>query len=566
MADPFGGFAILSCASRFIDLGREAVLRRRGLHLRRGVRILSILCLAWTGTLAPTQDRFKARNYRVRIGVQHQVEGLAIQGSGPYQVVASTGKPLLNLKAHEPYFVQISRGRPGDKRYRLVLREMDTHRQPEAMDLARAAMKAHGLPVKVLRLVSRERSKSHLIVTLGEFQSIEAAREYHGRLNSETIQYIYEDRSRARGGLVRLLDRDGSVLARDEKLLRVVPLNLSYSTLRVMESDADKTSRVDLRKARHYRGEIELTINEEGTLTAVNDLWVEYYLYSVVAGEIGQDAPLESLKAQAVAARSEAVAKIQREIVSSSFFDFFDTALAQVYRGYGDESERVRRAVDATRGEILVWNGGAADAVYGHSCGGVVASSRDVWGGINEGYAETRIDRLVRNQAPNLSKGSVAHDWTSRNVDALCNPKHDGFPKYAKKYFRWTKSFTGKEYSKLANERLGAGSVRNVIVAERKPSGRVTKLKVVGTKRTVTLNKHLEIRRALGGVYSTFFTVISERDDDGGLERLTVYGGGYGHGVGMCQMGAFIMGRMGYNYRQVLAHYYSEVKLRRLYR
>ena len=114
-------------------------------------------------------------------------------------------------------------------------------------------------------------------------------------------------------------------------------------------------------------------------------MWVEYYLYSVVSAEMGSDAPMESLKAQAVAGRSEAAAKITRGIVSSSFFDFYDTAIAQVYRGKGDETKRVRQAVDSTRGEVLVWQGHVVDAVYSNSCGGVIADSHDMWAGENEG-------------------------------------------------------------------------------------------------------------------------------------------------------------------------------------
>jgi len=522
---------------------------------------LGVLCLLLAGGPAKAQEKFRARNFRVRVAVQHEVEALALQGLGAYQVIAANGRPLTQMTAFDPYFVQITRGQPGSRLYRLVLRELDAHQVDPAVEYAKAAKDAYGLPVKVLRMPARDRHESRIIVTLGEFQTLEAARNYHQTLKNEKVRYIYEDRARAEQGEVRLLNRQGSIVARDSRFLRLVPLDIAAGSLRLMELNPSRFKANDLLEARRYRGEMELTINEEGTLTAVNDLWIEYYLYSVVGGEIGQDAPVEALKAQAVVARSEAVAKIQRGIVSSSFFDFFDTPIAQLYRGKQEEDPRVLQAVDATRGEILVWNGQAVDAVYGHSCGGVIASAHDVWGGMHEGYSVRRLDRLVNDKAPDLSNGSDAHAYTSKPTDALCNPEQAGFPAYAKKYFRWTRRFSGAEFSALA----GVGRVKDVVVERRSPSGRVTRLKIIGD-RTWVADDELEIRRALDHVNSTFFTVLPVQDENGYLKSLTVYGAGFGHGVGMCQMGAFMMGKKGYNYRQILAHYFTDVKIRRLYR
>ena len=554
---------------------------RHGQLFRRGA--IGCLVAVLTVGLALTssaQDKFRARNYRVRIAVQHNVEQLVVRGSGPYQVVSPKGTAVTQLDAKQPYFVQITRGKPGDKIYRLVLSEMDPHQKDNAIALARKAKDQYQLPVKVLRIPAPKEEDSRILVTIGEYPNVDAARAAHAKLGAETIRFIYEDRARAQQGQVRLVKGDGTIIARDTEFLRLVPLNLANDSMRVLKIEGKTWSLRQLDKARHYRGEVELNIDEEGLLTAVNDLWVEYYLYSVVGAEIGQDAPTESLKAQAVCARSEAIAKIQRDIVAGPsladagasnhgdttrqfLFDFFDTAMFQMYRGKEDEDPRVLEAVDATRGELLIWNGEAVDAVYGHSCGGVISSNTDMWDSINEGYSETRLDSLTNTKAPNLSNGSAAHAWTSSPSDSLCNPNQAGFPRYARGQFRWTKTFTGAEFSAIADEIYGVGKVLDVDVKTRKGSGRVRSFYIKGTSKTVNVDREMTIRRALS-IPSTFFTIITDKDANG-LKRLTIYGAGSGHGVGMCQMGAFMMGLKGYNYRQIMAHYFKDVKIRRMY-
>ena len=196
-----------------------------------------------------------------------------------------------------------------------------------------------------------------IIVTIGEFLTQEAARQAIAKMPAENIRYIYEDRSPAKKGQVRLMSRDGSILAYDEHLLKLTPANLSDDSIALRETRAASWTAAGMDGSRRYRGDMDLGINEDGSLTAVNDLFVEFYLYSVVAAEIGADASDEALKAQAVAARSEAYAKICRGIVSgSSLFDFYDTPMFQFYPGKNEETERVRAAVDATRGEVLVWH------------------------------------------------------------------------------------------------------------------------------------------------------------------------------------------------------------------
>lgn len=517
--------------------------------------------------IAPSQAQqvFRDRNYRVRICVKENVDQLAIQGDGSYQVLSADGKPLTTIVGGRPYFVQITRGRPGSRVYRLVLNELDGHMDRDAIRLGIAARDKYKLPVKVMRLPARTADATKIIVTVGEYTSAQQAQEAANKFNGIAIASIYEDKAVAREGQVRLLGEAGSILATDPQRLRLIPLGVAESSMWILGVDANKYSARDLAKARHYRGEIDLVINEQGTLTAVNDLWVEYYVYSVVPAEIGDDAPPEAMKAQAVAARSEAVAKIQMGIVSSSFFDFYDTSMAQVYKGKGAECALARQAVDSTRGELLIYHGEPVDAVYSHSCGGTLSTASDVWGTANAGWSKNEYD-TVEAKSPDLSDWSDAHEFTSNHGAGLCNPNNAGYPNYGKGAYRWTKTFTGAAFSDMADRMYHTGRVKDVVVDKRTASGRVARLRIIGDSREVSIHRELEIREAMGDIKSTLFTFTKQADSRGRLANIAIYGAGWGHGVGLCQMGAVVMAHQGYNYRQILGHYFHDVRIRQLYR
>ncbi|MEN6625549.1 MAG: SpoIID/LytB domain-containing protein [Candidatus Sumerlaeia bacterium] len=531
-------------------------------HIRRAFAFVLVLGCSVSAVFA--QQIFRDRNYRVRICVKEDIDQLAVQGDASYQILSSEGKPLGTVLGGKPYFVQITRGRPGSRVYRLVLHELDGHMDRDAIRLGMEARDKYKLPVKVMRLPGRTADATRILVTIGEYGSAQEAQDRARKFTEAAIGSIYEDKAVAREGQVRLLGEKGSILANDPQRLRLVPLGGSESSIALFEVKANKWSSRDVSKARHYRGEIDLVINEQGTLTAVNDLWVEYYIYSVVPAEIGDEAPLESMKSQAVAARSEAVAKIQMGIVSSSFFDFYDTAMAQVYKGKGAECVAGRQAVDATRGEILVYHGECVDAVYSNSCGGTISTASDVWGSTNAGWSRNQYDTLEAG-APDLDSWQAAYEFTSGNHPTLCSPRNAGVPSYDKSY-RWSKTFSGSSFSDMADRMYGTGRVKDVVVDKRTASGRVSRMRIIGERRQVSIRRELEIREAMGEVYSTLFTFTKTAGPDGCLGSITIYGAGWGHGVGMCQNGARVMAAKGYNYRQILGHYFHDVRIRQLYK
>lgn len=368
-------------------------------------------------------------------------------------------------------------------------------------------------------------------------------------------------------GRVVLRDAAGRPVASDPRSLLLAPGDeLKAATYLQAIRDVGAWRSSTLKDAPSYRGAMRFGRGREGSLVAVNELPLEHYLLGVVGPEIGGFAPPEALKAQAVAARSETWAKLQQGYVADDpLYDFTD-ASPQVYRGWREENRAVRRAIDATRGEILVWHGQPVDAVYGHSCGGVVAEVSEIWGGAPLAWSRRRWDRDSAAQTVELREWDAAHRITqSDGVEAWCSPHQDGFPRYAEKHFRWRRSWSAGDLTRLIDPVYRTGRIRAVSVEKRSASGRVQRLRIEGSRRAVEIKRELHIRGALGNLKSTFFTITADTDAAGELERLYVYGAGYGHGVGMCQMGAFMMAKRGWGYRRILTHYYAGVSLHRLY-
>lgn len=532
------------------------------------LRLLLVAGLLNATNHAAASEDLGRRNYHVRIAIATGAHRVAIEGIGAYHVINPKGESVYVLKPGELHTVDIVKGRPGGKIYRLVIKELDHHLGESALTLARAAQKAYGVPAKAIRMPARTASETdRLLVTVGEFTTLDAAKQYVEELKNEKIQFIFEERARALEGQVIIRDYRGRMVASDPAILRLVPLDIEGGSIYFQTiSDVKSWNPESIHKARHYRGRIELAIDEDGALTAVNDLWIEYYLYGVVAAEMGAFAPDEALRAQAVVSRSEAVAKIDRGIVSASpLYDFVDSAIAQAYKGKGMENERVRQAVDMTRGEILVHNGKPVDAVYSHSCGGVISSAFDQWDGHGQEYSIRKADRLRTTEVGKLSSDAQARLWTSGATDSFCNPNQPDFPNYAKGNFRWSRSFTADELTKMFDASYGTGRVKDITIERRSDSGRVRSMVVVGEKKTVKIDRELWIRSALDDIKSTFFTLDKEFGEGKMLKSLTVRGAGFGHGVGMCQMGAYMMALKKYTHRQILGHYFVNVKVRRLY-
>lgn len=320
-----------------------------------------------------------------------------------------------------------------------------------------------------------------------------------------------------------------------------------------------------------FLGTLRLVV-ESDKITAINELPVEKYLASVISSEMKATAGLELLKAHAVISRSWLLAQMRRREENSEkkdgFFSFikkddelirwydredhtiFDVCAddhCQRYQGITKQtSEAVEQALKATRGRILCYGDEICDARFSKCCGGVTEEFQYCW-------EDTPKPYLV----------SVEDPYCNTNDKEVLSQVLNDYDLETNDFYRWTVEYTADELSALVNEKLkdDFGTITDLIPMERGKSGRIWKLKIVGTKKTMTIGKELEIRRALSEshLYSSAFDV--EKTANG----FRLHGKGWGHGVGLCQIGAAVMGQKGFKYDEILLHYYRGAEIKKIY-
>lgn len=306
---------------------------------------------------------------------------------------------------------------------------------------------------------------------------------------------------------------------------------------------------------RLYRGSLELDPCA-GKLTVVNVVDVESYLLGVVPSEMCHTYPLEALKAQAVAARTYALKNVGR--FAAQGFDLTDTASSQVYGGYCCEKPRSTRAVLDTLGVVLTSDSELIDAVYSSTCGGFTESATEAWG------RPVSYLRGVADFEPEPTEPLTHPDTEAAWADYFktVRPLHCLQPKYAHAAaFRWVKVLTRRELEDGLPPELHVGVVRRIMPLHRGYSGRITAVRLVGSQRSVDIEKELPICKAFGQLRSSAFSVDTYRDDSGAPVVFIFWGAGWGHGLGMCQVGALGLAEEGWTYDKILSFYYAGVTL-----
>lgn len=325
-----------------------------------------------------------------------------------------------------------------------------------------------------------------------------------------------------------------------------------------------------------FLGEYRI-LDENGQKTLINDVSVEDYLVSVVSSEMSASSALELLKAHAVISRTWLLAQLEKrnsgkeerethfietEDESIRWYDreeheLFDVCAddhCQRYQGITKAfTPAVSKAVTETVGEVLTYKGEICDTRFSKCCGGKTESFENVWEPVEHPYLKSITDPFCHtNDEQVLSQILLNYDQETGD------------------FYRWQAEFTSEEISSLIHRRSGwdFGQIIDLIPMERGKSGRIIKLKIVGTKLTKTIGKELYIRKILSEthLYSSCFEVDKKfREGETLPYKFTLYGKGWGHGVGLCQIGAAMMAEKGYSYREILQHYFPGTTLEKKY-
>ena len=347
-----------------------------------------------------------------------------------------------------------------------------------------------------------------------------------------------------------------------------------------------------------FRGDIAFLACRNNSFNLINIISLEDYLASVISSEMSAEAPLEFLKAQAVVARSWLVAMLEKKKSSSvltekktvrenefitwqdvndhQFFDVCADDHCQRYQGITRIlSANVAAAIEDTRGLFLVSDQEICDARYYKCCGGQTDIFSTAWEDVFVEYLCSITDD-AETKPPILSEKD-ADAWLRSKPPAYCNTSDKkilqrilpSFDRETLDFYRWQVIYKRRDLEEIIRKKSGidVGRLENLVVVARGPSGRIYKLRIEGSKKTVIVGKELEIRRWLSPSHllSSAFVVSTEREANGTISRFILDGGGWGHGIGLCQIGAAVMATKGFKAKDILAHYFTGAQIKKLY-
>ncbi len=344
-----------------------------------------------------------------------------------------------------------------------------------------------------------------------------------------------------------------------------------------------------------FQGDLILWLARDGTITAINEIPLEDYLKSVISSEVNAAAPIEFLKAHAIISRSWLLASLDRkkkkeersvpagktpeeegEVIrwyDREDHDLFDVCAddhCQRYQGMTKiVSEEADEAVRETDGRVITYQDEICDTRYSKACGGLTEDFDTAWEDERFPYLTSISDASVPHRP--IRTEEEASRWMLSEPEAYCHTKDEGllekilpdFDRETKDFFRWRVEFSRTELEAILREKSGMdfGTLQEILPLRRGPSGRISRLKIVGSKRSMVVGKELEIRRWLSKthLYSSAFVVKAEP------ERFIFHGAGWGHGVGLCQIGAAVMATRGFSSEEILKHYFRGTRMKKIY-
>jgi SpoIID/LytB domain protein len=342
-----------------------------------------------------------------------------------------------------------------------------------------------------------------------------------------------------------------------------------------------------------FQGDLTLKLRKDGTIAVINEIPLEDYLKSVIASEMSAQAPMEFLKAHAILSRSWLLASLDRKKKTKGIstptrkitnnevvrwydredHDLFDVCAddhCQRYQGITKiVSKQAEKAVRETHGMVITYQNEICDARYSKACGGITENFDTAWDDKRIAYLTSISDASIPHRPIRAEEEASA--WIRSEPEAYCNIKDEGllekiladFDRETKKFFRWTIVYSREELEEILRKKTGFdfGTLQEIVPLHRGPSGRISRLKIVGSKKSIAVGKELEIRRWLSWshLFSSAFVVRVEAD------RFIFDGAGWGHGVGLCQIGAAVMATKGFPAEQILKHYFRGIEIKQIY-
>jgi len=409
-------------------------------------------------------------------------------------------------------------------------------------------------------------------------------------------------------GIQKVNIRDGKIWLNDEmtdeEILIFEPVRYHEASFELNDVTIGIHFHWERKEDQLFKGSLEIRIEDE-QLTAINILPLEDYLVSVISSEMNATSSLELLKAHAIISRSWLLAQTEKgkilkqtgtsyQSISENTAEYihwydredhinFDVCAddhCQRYQGITRQSTPlVEQAIAETHGMLLKYDEQICDARFSKSCGGITETFENVWEPEVHQYLQSIVDNpsLPEGFDADLTNETAAEKWIRNAPEAFCNTRDkevlsqvlNDYDQETQDFYRWELSYQQTDLAELIARKSGKdfGAIADLIPVERGKSGRLKKLKIVGTKLTLTIGKELEIRKTLSEshLYSSAFVVDKVNITNGIPGEFILTGAGWGHGVGLCQIGAAMMGARGYKYDEILLHYFREADISKEY-
>ncbi|NOX67169.1 MAG: SpoIID/LytB domain-containing protein [Chlorobi bacterium] len=408
--------------------------------------------------------------------------------------------------------------------------------------------------------------------------------------------------AKAKGNVIELTKGSESTTVDDNTVFS--PGDLNSESFRIKGVLIGKQFHWQRKENQVFLGSLKLII-EGDQVTVINVIPVEHYLESVISSEMSATSSVELLKAHAIISRSWLLAQIEKRKGIDSSDQIYESTIEseeEIIKWYDREDHNrydvcaddhcqryqgitkmyahsAQDAVAKTRGIVLKYENDICDARFSKSCGGITESFENVWEPIEHPYLKSIVDYKFENDIYDLDlrKERAAEKWIRENPHAFCNTSDEkilsqvlvDYDRQTTDFFRWKVKYKQSELAELIKSRSGIdfGEIVDLVPVDRGYSGRLIKLKIVGTKKTLTIGKELEIRKVLSKTHLYSSAIVIDKLDfvDNIPQKFVLTGAGWGHGVGLCQIGAAVMGEMGYSFDEILLHYFKCAFIKKIY-
>lgn len=513
---------------------------------------------------------YKTDRPLVRVGSLQSEKKINFTSLVPFNVVDLSGEVLLTEKSEKSFEVSIVNSEPADLKpmIRLAISYNQTKTRQLVKKWEKSGLQVHFIQVGENTQICKDEyidNREYWILASG-FSSREEAEQRRRELQDFGSYQVFLIAEKPANG--KLLIENKVV----ENGIRLLPIQDGQFPFILNDVRVGIGFHWDHRENQKMENILEIRIDKKGLLTAINVLDLEHYLASVNSSEMAPKCNLEFLKAQTVVARSTVFATAGKHHYGDPF-DICADDHCQCFHGSGAIQPKSLQAAEESQGLILLSENRICDTRYAKVCGSIGESYQNVWDDRYLPYLDKFYDG--KDSAENFqtveSEDRIS-DFINSDPDVFCNPQKHKVPEhleYAHLYFRWQKSYTPEKLGEIVAEKLNKnlGPIRDIIPLKRGYSGRLIYIKLVGDFDEIVIGKELEIRRALSTshLYSACFYIKRDINRSGEIKSLTLFGAGWGHGVGLCQVGAAIMGEEGYTCEQILKHYYEVAELKKIY-